>query len=110
MALAEKSELKSEEPEIDPTEGRRKGSEKVHFRIELSRVGRAGKVVTLLRIAIHPSRLPEILQILKGKSASGGTIKDGAILLQGNQINLCRKLIPEWLQLQRWDREHEKKE
>jgi translation initiation factor 1 len=55
-------------------------------RIALDKKGRKGKSVTIISGLQHnPETLKEIARILKEYCATGGTVKEGAIELQGDQ-------------------------
>ncbi|HEY6192423.1 MAG TPA: translation initiation factor [Bacteroidota bacterium] len=55
-------------------------------RISLDTKGRKGKAVTVISGLQHnPETLKEIARILKEHCATGGTVKEGAIELQGDQ-------------------------
>lgn len=74
-----------------------KKSHKLRIRIE-NRPG--GKVVTILP-GLHylgEQKLSQLAQSLKIACGTGGTVKDGAVELQGNQ----RERVEEWLQKNGW--------
>jgi predicted translation initiation factor SUI1 len=55
-------------------------------RLRLDTKGRKGKTVTLVQGLQHnPDTLEEIARILKEQCGTGGTVKEGAIELQGDQ-------------------------
>ena len=59
--------------------------EKLHFELHFSKKGRSGKIVTLVRgIDIDKDTLGYISKNLKRKLSVGGSIKDGEIIIQGN--------------------------
>jgi len=72
---------------------RKKGSVRVEVRREKS--GRAGKVVTTVK-GIPDAQAGEVLKSLKHSCATGGTLKEGLIELQGD---FCSKAM-DWLNAQ----------
>ena len=70
--------------------------EKLHFELHFSKKGRSGKIVTLVKgIDVDKDTLEYISKKLKRKLSVGGSIKDGEIIIQGNnrdkiQENLLR--------------------
>ena len=59
--------------------------EKLHFELHFSKKGRSGKIVTIVRgIDIDKDTLEDISKKLKRKLSVGGSIKDGEIIIQGN--------------------------
>jgi len=59
--------------------------EKLHFELHFSKKGRSGKIVTLVKgIDIDKDTLEYISKKLKRKLSVGGSIKDGEIIIQGN--------------------------
>ena len=59
--------------------------EKIHFELHFSKKGRSGKIVTLVKgIDIDKDTLEYISKKLKRKLSVGGSIKDGEIIIQGN--------------------------
>ena len=67
---------------IDPIE---EEFEKLHFELHFSKKGRSGKIVTLVKgIDVDKDTLEYISKKLKRKLSVGGSIKDGEIIIQGN--------------------------
>jgi translation initiation factor 1 len=66
-------------------------------RVSRETKGRAGKGVTVIRgLALEPAALTELARRLKTACSTGGTVKDGAIELQGDHrdaviANLARQ-------------------
>ncbi|MCP9849953.1 translation initiation factor [Cyanobium sp. Morenito 9A2] len=63
-------------------------------RVQRTKAGKGGKTVTL----IHGLDLPEadakaLLRTLKARAGSGGTLKDGLIELQGDQVAAALALL-----------------
>ena len=59
--------------------------EKLHFELHFSKKGRSGKIVTLVKgIDVDKDTLEYISKKLKRKLSVGGSIKDGEIIIQGN--------------------------
>lgn len=68
---------------------------KQKLRVSLDKSGRAGKMVTLVeRFIGNPSSLESLGKDLKNHCGTGGSVKDGQILIQGDQ----RKKVAEFLQ------------
>jgi translation initiation factor 1 len=60
-------------------------------RVSRETKGRGGKAVTVVRgLALDPASLVKLAQQLKAACGSGGTVKDGAIEVQGDH---CDKVI-----------------
>jgi translation initiation factor 1 len=65
------------------------------LKVRLDTRQRAGKAVTLVEGFIGPaSELEELGRQLKGHCGTGGSVKDGLIIIQGDQ----REKIVQWLQ------------
>lgn len=59
--------------------------EKLHFELHFSKKGRSGKIVTLVKgIDVDKDTLEYISKKLKRILSVGGSIKDGEIIIQGN--------------------------
>lgn len=56
-------------------------------------VRRFGKQVTLVKGFEKGSDMKKIAKKLKSKCATGGTIKDDCIVLQGNQIRRAKEIL-----------------
>ena len=76
---------------IDPIE---EESEKFHFELHFSKKGRSGKIVTLVKgIDIDKDTLEYISKKLKRKLSVGGSIKDGEIIIQGNNRDKLEEIL-----------------
>ena len=59
--------------------------EKLHFELHFSKKGRSGKIVTIVKgIDMDKDTLIYISKNLKRKLSVGGSVKDGEIIIQGN--------------------------
>lgn len=68
--------------------------EKLHFELHFSKKGRSGKIVTLVRgIDIDKDTLEYISKKLKRKLSVGGSIKDGEIIIQGNNRDKIEEIL-----------------
>ena len=76
---------------IDPIE---EEFEKLHFELHFSKKGRSGKIVTIVRgIDIDKDTLEDISKKLKRKLSVGGSIKDGEIIIQGNNRDKIKEVL-----------------
>ena len=76
---------------IDPIE---EEYEKLHFELHFSKKGRSGKIVTLVKgIDIDKDTLEHISKKLKRKLSVGGSIKDGEIIIQGNNRDKIEEIL-----------------
>jgi translation initiation factor 1 len=81
------------EEESFPEESLTPRQQKLKVRLDTRQ--RAGKAVTLVEGFIGPaSELEELGRQLKGYCGTGGSVKDGLIIIQGDQ----REKIVQWLQ------------
>ena len=72
-------------PDPQPTSETENEFTKQYLEAHFSKKGRAGKVVTLIKgFEGEPENLKELAKILKQTVNTGGTIKNGEILIQGN--------------------------
>ena len=56
-------------------------------RVQRTKAGKGGKLVTLIKGLTAPeAELKQLLKQLKAVAGTGGTIKDGVIELQGDQV------------------------
>ena len=63
-------------------------------RVQKTRAGKSGKTVTLITgISLTDSDIKRLLKRLKINCGTGGTIKDGTIELQGDQINKVMEVL-----------------
>ena len=63
-------------------------------RVQPTRGGKGGKTVTVIRgLELDTTGLKSLLKKLKTRIGSGGTVKDGVIELQGNQVELVLELL-----------------
>ena len=68
--------------------------EKIHFELHFSKKGRSGKIVTLVKgIDIDKDTLEYISKKLKRKLSVGGSIKDGEIIIQGNNRDKIEEIL-----------------
>tara|TARA_B000000557_G_scaffold114734_1_gene92933 strand:+ start:976 stop:1320 length:345 start_codon:yes stop_codon:yes gene_type:complete len=68
--------------------------EKLHFELHFSKKGRSGKIVTLVKgIDIDKDTLEYISKKLKRKLSVGGSIKDGEIIIQGNNRDKIEEIL-----------------
>jgi translation initiation factor 1 len=78
----------STDPDWSPSEENKTDiipPESQNLRVWLDRKQRAGKVVTLVRDFIGPDEeLEELAKILKSRCGTGGSAKDGEIIIQGD--------------------------
>ena len=76
---------------IDPIE---EEFEKLYFELHFSKKGRSGKIVTIVRgIDIDKDTLEDISKKLKRKLSVGGSIKDGEIIIQGNNRDKIKEIL-----------------
>ncbi len=62
--------------------------------VQKTRAGKSGKTVTLITgISLTDSDIKRLLKRLKINCGTGGTIKDGTIELQGDQINKVMEVL-----------------
>jgi translation initiation factor 1 len=56
-------------------------------RVQRTRAGKGGKLVTAITgLAVHEDEARALLRDLKNRVGTGGTLKDGVIELQGDQV------------------------
>ena len=68
--------------------------EKLHFELHFSKKGRSGKIVTLVNgIDMDRDTLIYISKKLKRKLSVGGSIKDGEIIIQGNNRDKIEEIL-----------------
>ena len=68
--------------------------EKLHFELHFSKKGRSGKIVTLVKgINIDKDTFKYISKKLKRKLSVGGSIKDGEIIIQGNNRDKIEEIL-----------------
>ena len=68
--------------------------EKLHFELHFSKKGRSGKIVTLVKgIDTDNDTLINISKKLKRKLSVGGSIKDGEIIIQGNNRDKIEEIL-----------------
>ena len=76
---------------IDPIE---EEYEKLHFELHFSKKGRSGKIVTLVKgVDIDKDTFKYISKKLKRKLSVGGSIKDGEIIIQGNNRDKIEDIL-----------------
>lgn len=87
-------QIEEEAEVVQPVESR--GVEaigKQRFVVAQQRKGRAGKTVTLIRAAIGTEEQEELLVYLKRRCGCGGTLREGAIELQGDRRTQVQTLL-----------------
>lgn len=63
-------------------------------RVQPTRGGKGGKTVTMIRgLELTADGFKALLKKLKTRIGSGGTVKDGVIELQGDQVELSLDLL-----------------
>jgi len=68
--------------------------EKLHFELHFSKKGRSGKIVTLVKgVDIDKDTFKYISKKLKRKLSVGGSIKDGEIIIQGNNRDKIEEIL-----------------
>ena len=68
--------------------------EKLHFELHFSKKGRSGKIVTLVKgIDTDKDTLINISKKLKRELSVGGSIKDGEIIIQGNNRDKIEEIL-----------------
>ena len=79
------------EDTIDPIQDE---FEKLHFELHFSKKGRSGKIVTIVKgIDMDKDTLIYISKNLKRKLSVGGSIKDGEIIIQGNNREKIEEIL-----------------
>lgn len=64
--------------------------------VRLEKKGRAGKAVTVIEgWALPAAELARAAKELKTRAGTGGTVRDGAVELQGDQVELARTWLRE---------------
>lgn len=73
------------------------GPERQKLRVHIDRKQRGGKEVTLVTGFVGlESDLQDLGKQLKNKCGTGGSVKDGEILVQGNQRDKVIRFLLEW--------------
>lgn len=92
-SLIPESERQTPDNAVAPDRTRHDGKGK-SVRVSVDRKGRKGKTVTIVAGLQHnPGTMEEIARILKQHCGAGGTVKDGAIEIQGdNRERVSQKL------------------
>ena len=63
-------------------------------RVQPTRGGKGGKTVTVIRgLQLDNAEIKALLKKLKSRIGSGGTVKEGEIELQGDQVDLVLELL-----------------
>jgi translation initiation factor 1 len=63
-------------------------------RVQPTRGGKGGKTVTVIRgLQLGNAEIKALLKKLKNRIGSGGTVKEGEIELQGDQVDLVLELL-----------------
>jgi translation initiation factor 1 len=83
-------------PSLPATANRGHDGKGSTVRVTLETNGRKGKAVTMISGLRHnPQTMEEIARILKQHCGAGGTVKSGAIEIQGDQRERVRKKLEE---------------
>ena len=62
--------------------------------IQLQRKGRAGKEVTVIsHVDLGEAELHRLLQLLKKRLGTGGTLKNHSLEIQGNRVSEVREIL-----------------
>ena len=62
--------------------------------IQLQRKGRAGKEVTVIsQVDLGEAELHRLLQLLKKRLGTGGTLKNHSLEIQGNRVSEVREIL-----------------
>lgn len=76
-------------PEAEPT-----AKQQQRVRVQRTKAGKGGKLVTVISgLELPEAELKALLKQLKAKAGSGGTLKEGLIELQGDQLSLALDLL-----------------
>lgn len=63
-------------------------------RVQRTKAGKGGKTVTLIRgLAVPEEEMRALLKALKARAGSGGTVKEGVIELQGDQVSVALEAL-----------------
>lgn len=80
----------AEEPDTLPPARQR-------LRVSMERAGRKGKTVTLVKGFVGcTDDLKELSRRLKTRLSTGGSVKDGEVVIQGDVRDAVRSLLKEW--------------
>jgi len=64
------------------------------LRVQRTKAGKGGKTVTLIMgLELADSEVRALLKQLKAVAGTGGTLKDGVIELQGDQVTTCLETL-----------------
>ncbi len=76
--------------------GKASGSAPGKVHVALEKKGRRGKAVTVIyALPLGDFELQDVAKELKSRAGTGGTVKDGTIELQGDQVALARSWLTE---------------
>ena len=91
--LLPESERRQESPEQHTNKHKHDGKQKT-VSVVLDTKGRKGKTVTLvIGLQHNPATMEDIARLLKQHCGAGGTVKEGAIEIQGDQRERVRELL-----------------
>ena len=81
-------------PPVDPPSTKRHDGKGQTVSVKLDSKGRKGKVVTLI-VGVHhnPTTLEDIARMVKQHCGAGGTVKEGAIEIQGDQRQKVKEFM-----------------
>ena len=72
------------------------GIAEMQVRVKKTKTGRSGKIVTVISgVDITNVELKKLLKILKENCGSGGSIKEGLLELQGDQVQKTLDILSE---------------
>ena len=73
-----------------------KTQQRVRVRVQRTKAGKGGKLVTAITgMEVPEAEAKALLKTLKAKAGTGGTLKDGVIELQGDQVAVALAALTE---------------
>ena len=77
-----------------PREAKRRPSGEQALRVHIDRKARKGKVVTIVEGFVGPTAaLEDLASTLKKKCGAGGSVKEGAIVIQGDKAEAVKSAL-----------------